>query len=452
MHADLLIRNASHLYINRGVEVAGGGWISISAGRVSAYGRSGENEPEAVRTIDAGGRLITPGLINTHHHIYQNLTRSFGPAINGSLFEWLTTLYPMWARIDEEAAYYSAWIGIAELLLGGCTTSTDHLYVHPRPKLIDAEIAAARDIGFRFYPTRGSMSRSQDDGYLPPRSVVQTNDEILEDSERLIREFHDPNPGALVRIALAPCSPFSVDDELMRATAVMSEKYNVRMHTHLAEDRDEDAFCLENYGRTPVEHFEDVGWANERSWVAHFAYPSDAEGERLARAGVGVAHCPSSNMLISGSTAKVQQLRGFGMSVGLGCDGSASTDHASLWLEARTALLLGRFTGGPQAMTARDVIDMGTRGSAGCLGWEDEIGHLTVGALADIVVWEMDPIAAAGAHSDPVEALLRCGPAKAWTTVVGGKVLVASGMLTMPGVDEALKVHARISKNMQAAL
>ncbi|WP_210480056.1 8-oxoguanine deaminase [Naasia sp. SYSU D00948] len=448
---DAVVANASHIYLDRGVELAGG-WIAVRHGRVAAYGDSGTPAPPADRVIDAGGRVVTPGLINTHHHIYQNLTRSFGPAVNGTLFGWLTTLYPMWARLDQDGAYYSAYVGIAELLLGGCTTSTDHLYVHPRPGLIDAEIRAAQDIGFRFYPTRGSMSRSEEDGYLPPRSVVQKNDVILEDSERLIRAYHDPSPGALIRVALAPCSPFSVDDDLMRATAELSERHGVRMHTHLAEDPDEDSFCLGHYGRTPVEHFEDVGWANDRSWVAHFAYPSDAESKRLAKAGVGVAHCPSSNMVLCGATANVPRLRSYGMPVGLGCDGSASADAASLWMEARGALMLARFVNGAGAFTARDALDVGTRGSAACLGWEDEIGHLTVGALADLVVWDMASVSLAGALDDPIEALLRCGPATAWTTMVGGRVLVDGGELQLPGLPDALREHRRIAADLQRAL
>ncbi|MGY1814736.1 8-oxoguanine deaminase [Blastococcus sp. SYSU D00820] len=452
MSADLLIRNASHLYLDAGLEVAGGGWLAVTGGRVSGYGGSADPAPEAARVLDAGGRLVTPGLVNTHHHVYQNLTRSYGPAVNGDLFTWLTTLYPIWARLDEEAVYTSTYVGLAELLLGGCTTSTDHLYVHPRPNLVDAEIAAAQEIGFRFAPTRGSMSRSEDDGYLPPRSVVQTADQILEDCERVVAKYHDPSPGAMVRIGLAPCSPFSVDDGLMRATAEMAERLDVRLHTHLAEAESEIDFCREVYGRTPVEHFEDVGWATGRSWVAHFAYPSDAEAQRLARAGVGVAHCPSSNMLHCGATAKVQQYRGWGGPVGLGCDGSASTDAASLWMEARAALLVGRLLGGPPSMTARDALDVGTRGSARCLGWDDEIGHLRVGAAADLVVWDLDPVSLAGAHSDPVEALLRCGPARAWTTTVAGRVLVDQGRLTLPALEEQLRVHDRVSRAMQRPL
>lgn len=448
MH-DLLIRDIGYLMLEPENELADA-WLAISNGRVAAVGTAG-TEPEARETRSVGGRLVTPGLINTHHHIYQNLTRSYGPVVNGSLFDWLTGLYPIWSTLDDEAVYVSTYIGLTELLLGGCTTSTDHLYVHPRPYLIDAQIRAAQDIGFRFYPTRGSMSLSVKDGGLPPESATQSADVILEDSERLVRKYHDPNPGAMTRIGLAPCSPFSVDDTLMRATAELSEKHDVRMHTHLAEDIDEHDYCLAKYGRTPVEHFEDMGWAGPRSWVAHFIYPSDAEVERLTSAGVGVAHCPSSNMLIGGDTAKVTTLRKRGMPVGLGCDGSASTDHASLWLEARTALLLARFQGGPTAMTARDAMSIATVGSAKCLGWDDELGRLTIGSVADLVAWHLDPVSLAGALSDPVEALLRCGPARAWITVVNGKVLVDEGVPLLPALPDMLREHRFIARRMQTA-
>ena len=446
MH-DLLVRDIGYLVLEPGSEIADA-WLAISAGRVAAVGARG-TEPVARQTISARQRTVTPGLINTHHHMYQNLTRSYGPAVNGSLFDWLTGLYPIWENLDEEAVYVSTYVGLAELLLGGCTTSTDHLYVHPRPNLIDAQVRAARDIGFRFYPTRGSMSLSVEDGGLPPASVTQDADTILADSQRLIDTYHDPEPGAMTRIALAPCSPFSVDDALMRRTAELSERTGVRLHTHLAEDLDEHTYCTERYGRTPVEHFEDVGWAGNRSWVAHFIHPSDSETRRLASAGVGVAHCPSSNMLIGSGTARVAALHSEGMAVGLGCDGSASTDHASLWLEARTALLLGRFIGGPTSMTARDALGIATVGSARCLGWDDELGRLTPGSVADLVAWHMDPVSLAGAHTDPVEALLRCGPARAWITVVNGRVLVESGELRVAGLADALVEHRRISTRMQ---
>ncbi|MEY9988985.1 8-oxoguanine deaminase [Streptomyces sp. V4I8] len=447
--ADLLVRDAELLVVDEGREIPGG-WLAVTGGRVTGVGAAG-SEPQARTTVSAAGRLVTPGLVNTHHHIYQNLTRSYAPAVNGTLFDWLTTLYPLWAGLDEEAAYVSAYVGMAELLMGGCTTSSDHLYVHPRPRLVDAEIRAARDIGFRFHATRGSMTRSVDDGGLPPRSVTQTEDEVLADSERLIRTYHDPGPGALVRVALAPCSPFSVTRSLMTATAELAERHDVRLHTHLAEDHDEDTYCLETYSCRPVEYFEETGWMSDRSWVAHCIYPNDAELRRLADAGVGVAHCPSSNMLIGGGTARVKEMRELGLPVGIGCDGSASTDHASLWMETRAALLLGRYRGGPGAMTARDALDLATRGSARCLGRADELGHLRPGACADLVVWDLHEVALAGAVSDPVEAWLRCGPARAWTTVVGGRILVDRGEPRLTGLADALTAHDRIARRMQQA-
>lgn len=449
MH-DLVLTGFSAAYIDRATELPASGWIAVTDGRVSALGGAADPVPEAVRTIDAGGRVVTPGLINTHHHVFQNLTRSYAPAVNGSLFEWLTTLYPIWSRLDAEAVHWSSWVGTAELLLGGCTTTSDHFYVHPRPRLMDAQIEAVRDTGIRFFANRGSMSKSQKDGFLPPDSAVQTSEEIMLDSQRLIETYHDPSPGSMLRVALAPCSPFTVDEQLMIDTAVMAEKHQVRLHTHLAEDADEATFCQEMFGRTPVEQFEHVGWAHDRTWVAHFAFPTPAEAQRLADAGVSATHCPSSNMLICHGTADVQGLRGMGMAVGLGVDGSASTDHASMWMEARNALLLSRFRGGPQAMGARDAIDLATAGSAQNLGWADEIGHLRVGALADLVVWDMSPFALAGTGSDPIEALLRCGPARAWITMVGGSCLVEDGHLVNPRAEEALTAHARISRSLQS--
>jgi Cytosine deaminase and related metal-dependent hydrolases len=427
-----------------------GGWVAITDGLVSGVGTG--PEPEAERVLDASGCLVTPGLINTHHHIYQNLTRAYAPAVNGTLFQWLTTLYPLWAGLDEEAAYVSAWIGLAELALGGCTTSTDHLYVAPKGggDLWSAEIQAAVELGFRFHPTRGSMSLSEKDGGLPPDSVVQDEDEILADCERLVARHHDRSHGAMVRIAIAPCSPFSVSPSLMRRAAELAERLDVRLHTHLAEDPDEDAYCLERFGRRPIEQFEEVGWMTDRAWVAHCIYPSAEEVARLGAAGVGVAHCPSSNMMIGGGgIAPVRDFRAAGVPVGLGCDGSSSVDAASLWLEARTALLLGRQRHGPTAMTARDVLDIATRGGAACLGRTGELGELTVGAAGDLVCWPLEGIAYAGALTDPVEAWLRCGPSAARHTVIAGRPLVENGALTVPGVEEMLTRHRAAARRLQ---
>jgi cytosine/adenosine deaminase-related metal-dependent hydrolase len=451
--ADLLVRDARLVATGDADDrELAGGWVAVTDGLVAGVGASTDPPPPADTVLDAGGCLVTPGLINTHHHIYQNLTRSYRPAVNGTLFQWLTTLYPRWALLDEEAAYVSAWVGLAELALGGCTTSTDHLYVHPRGAgdLISAEIRAARDLGMRFHPTRGSMSLSEKDGGLPPDSVVQDDDEILADSERLVHEHHDPSWGAMVRVALAPCSPFSVTPGLMRATAELAERLDVRLHTHLAEDPDEDRYSADTFGKRTIEHFEDVGWGSDRAWVAHCIYPNGDEIARMGRWGTGVAHCPSSNMMIGGGgIAPVAEFRAAGVPVGLGCDGSASTDSASLWMEARNALLLGRLRLGPASTSARDALEIATRGSAGCLGRRGELGELTVGAAGDLVCWPLEGVQFAGALSDPVEAWLRCGPVAARHTVVHGRAVVRDGRLTVPGEEAMLRRHAEISARIQ---
>jgi cytosine/adenosine deaminase-related metal-dependent hydrolase len=427
-----------------------GGWLAITDGRVSGVGGPG-TEPAATRTIRADGCLVTPGLINTHHHIYQNLTRAYRPATSSNLFGWLTTLYPIWAGLDEESAYLSAWIGLAELALGGCTTSMDHLYVHPAGAgdLISAEITAARELGLRFHATRGSMSRSEKDGGLPPDSVVQDDDTILADSERLVGLHHQRGADAMVQVALAPCSPFSVTPGLMRATAELAERLDVRLHTHLAEDVDEDTYCLDVYGCRPLEYFEDVGWASDRSWVAHCVYPDADEIARMATWGTAVAHCPSSNQMIGAGLAPISEFRAAGVPVGIGCDGSSSTDSASLWMESRNALLLGRLRGGPEAMQARDALDMATRGGARCLGRDGEIGQLTTGAAGDVAVWSLEGVQFAGALSDPIEAWLRCGPTAPRHTIVAGRSIVADGALVSPDVDDRLVRHRAAAARLQ---
>ncbi len=450
---DLVVRDATLVAtVDDDRRELAGGWVAVTGGLVSGVGGAGDPPPEATTVLQAGGCLVTPGLINTHHHMYQNLTRAYAPAVSSTLFGWLTTLYPRWALLDEEAAYLSAWVGLAELALGGCTTSTDHLYVHPRGggDLISAEIAAATELGMRFHPTRGSMSLSVKDGGLPPDSVVQDDDEILADSQRLVEAHHDPAWGSMVRIALAPCSPFSVTPELMRRTAELAEHLDVRLHTHLAEDPDEDRYAEKAFGRRTIDQFEAVGWMTDRTWVAHCIYPDTAEIARLGAAGVGVAHCPSSNMMIGGGgLAPVAELRAGGVPVGIGCDGSASTDHASLWLEARTALLQGRLRHGPTAMTARDVLDIATRGSAACLGRAGELGQLRVGAPGDLVCWPLEGIAFAGALTDPIEAWLRCGPVAPRHTVVAGHAVVRDGVLIATGTADILCRHGRAAARMQ---
>lgn len=453
--ADLLVHDAELLATvdDARTEIAGG-WVAVTGGVVTGVGGPGDPQPDADRRLDARGCLVTPGLVNTHHHLYQNLTRAYAPALTGGLFDWLVTLYPLWARLDEEAAYTSAYVGLTELALGGCTTSTDHSYVHPAGAgdLITAEVTAARDLGMRFHPTRGSMSLSVKDGGLPPDSVVQDDDEVLADSQRLVEAHHDRSPHAMTRVALAPCSPFSVSPRLMTATAELAETLDVRLHTHLAETRDEDAFCLETFGRRPVDHLADVGWMSERTWLAHVVWPDPGEVTRLGAARVGAAHCPSSNMVLGSGLAPVAELRAAGVPVGLGVDGSSSADSASLWLEARTAMLQGKLRHGAAAMSARDALEMATRGGAACLGRAGEIGQLSVGACGDLVVWPLDGVRFAGALSDPVEAWLRCGPVSARHTVVGGRPVVADGHPVHPGLDEQLAVHRQVSERVQAPL
>jgi cytosine/adenosine deaminase-related metal-dependent hydrolase len=451
---DLLVRNADLVATSdvAAREIAGG-WVAIRDGRVAALGGAWEPTPRARNVIDAEGCLVTPGLVNTHHHLFQNLTRAFAPAVNRTLFGWLQRLYPVWAGIDEEASYLSTHVGLVELALGGVTTTSDHLYIAPRGAgdLWSAQVEAARAVGLRLHATRGSMTLSTADDGLAPPELVQDDDEVLADCERLVGRHHDPDPHAMVQMALAPCAPFNVRPELMSATAELAERLDVRLHTHLAEDPDDDAYCRAKFGRSPVEHFEDLGWASPRSWVAHCIHPSAAEVSRLGAAGVGVAHCPSSNMILGGGgICPVQPLRTAGSPVGLGCDGSSSNDAASLWLEARTALLLGRQRGGPTGMSAREVLDMATRGGAACLGRAGVLGELSPGSAGDLVVWEQRGPLFAGAHSDPVEAWLRCGPAMARHTVVAGRVLVRDGYPTDPGLTEALAGHARVARRLQA--
>jgi cytosine/adenosine deaminase-related metal-dependent hydrolase len=454
MSADLIIADAAVIAtVDADRREVRDGWISVENGVITAIGGPDDRRPDATRLVSANGCLVTPGLINTHHHLYQNLTRAYSPMTSAPLFGWLQALYPLWRQLDEEATYVSAWVGLAELALSGCTTSTDHLYLHPAGggDLITAEIEAARDIGVRFHPTHGSMSLSEKDGGLPPDDVVMDEDEILAESERLVAAHHDPSHGAMTRVALAPCSPFSVTPDLMRRTAELAERLDVRLHTHLAENAEDDDFSMATFGRRCIEQFEEVGWCTDRSWVAHCVRPNTGEIARLGRAGVGVAHCPSSNLILSSGIAPVVDLRAAGSPVGIGCDGSSSADAASLWQESRLAMLLGKLKNGAEAMSARDALEIATRGGAACLGRQGELGTLEVGAVADIVAWRLDGPAFAGVVDDLVEGWLRCGPVGAHHTVVGGNLVVESGELVSPRLDEMLAAHAVISRRFQPA-
>jgi cytosine/adenosine deaminase-related metal-dependent hydrolase len=447
---DLVIRNARCVAtLDDARRELAGGWVAITDGLIEAVG-DGE-APAAAETVDASECLVTPGLINTHHHLYQNLTRAYPPMTDKPLFGWLQSLYPLWAAIDTESVYVSTWVGLAELALSGCTTSSDHLYLHPHGAgdLLTAEIEAARDIGVRFHPTRGSMSLSEKDGGLPPDHVVADDDSILSASEEAVARHHDRSWGAMTRVALAPCSPFSVTEDLMVRTAELAERLDVRLHTHFAENAEDDEFSLATFGCRPMDYLERTGWSSDRTWVAHCVMPNPDEVARLGAAGVGVAHCPSSNLILASGISPVVDLRAAGVHVGLGVDGSSSADSASLWLEARQAMLLAKLRDGAAAGTARMALEIATLGGAACLGRTGELGVLQPGAVADVAVWSLTGPTFAGALADPVEAWLRCGPTGARDTIVHGRPVVRGGAMVSARVDEMLVEHDRLASRIQ---
>lgn len=420
----LLIKDATALAIlEPGRPYLRGGYILIRDGFIEGLG-TGPPPGPADETIDASGKVVLPGFVNAHHHLYQTLTRAYPPAMDAPLFAWLKALYPLWARLDEEAVYLAALVGMAELMLSGCTTTTDHHYIFTQSleRAIDLEIEAAREIGIRFHPCRGSMSLGEEEGGLPPQSVVQKEEEVLADSERLIKRYHDPSPGAMVRIALAPCSPFSVTPELMRQTAELARRHGVRLNTHLAETKDEEQFCLERFGLRPVEYLEELGWLAPDVWITHAVHLQDQEIARLARAGVAVAHCPSSNMRLGSGIAPVVELRRAGVPVGLGVDGSASNDSSNMLLEVRQALLLQRVAHGSGALKVQEALEMATLGGACCLGRED-VGRLAVGQVADLAIFDLEELNYSGA-GDPLGALVLCAPTTVETLIIGGRVVI----------------------------
>ncbi len=426
-----------------------GGWVAITGGLVEAVGTG--QAPAATTTIDATDCLVTPGLVNSHHHLFQNLTRALPAMTDKPLFGWLQSLYPLWRGLDTEAAYLSAWVGLAELALAGCTTSTDHLYLHPHGAgdLLTAEVEAARDLGVRFHPTRGSMSLSEKDGGLPPDDVVADDDDILAAGEDAVHRHHDRGHGAMTRVALAPCSPFTVTESLMVRSAELAERLDVRLHTHFAENSEDDDFSLATFGCRPTDYLERTGWMTDRSWLAHCVMPDPSEVVRLGAAGVGVAHCPSSNMILASGIAPVVALRAAGVHVGLGVDGSSSADAGSLWLEARQAMLLAKLRDGAAAGTARMALEMATLGGAACLGRAGEIGVLAPGAVGDLAVWSLTGPAFAGAIADPIEGWLRCGPLGARDTVVHGTAIVRDGRLVHPAVADRLQAHRAVAVRIQ---
>jgi cytosine/adenosine deaminase-related metal-dependent hydrolase len=405
------------------------GHVVLDDGRIVAVGPGAapEQYPAATR-IDGAGCLVTPGFVNTHSHFYQWITRGY--ATDDTLFGWLTTLYPIWARLTPELVHASASANLAWLALTGCTTSTDHHYVFPHGAgdLLEAEILAARDIGLRFHPARGSMNLGQSHGGLPPDSVVEGHDAILAATEAAITRWHDPSFDAMTRIAVAPCSPFSVTADLMRDSAALARTHGVRLHTHLAETQDEESFCLEKYGRTSAQYAEDLGWLGPDVWMAHCVHLSDDAVARFGATGTGVAHCPSSNGRLGAGIAPVRGLLDAGGPVGLGVDGAASNESGRMVGELHQALLAARYRGGPLALTARESLRMATMGGARCIGRQDELGSIEPGKLADVVVWRVDDLAGAGI-ADPV-ATLAFGAPKLEHTFVGGRHVVAGGELT----------------------
>ncbi|MCU1459754.1 MAG: S-adenosylhomocysteine deaminase [Actinomycetia bacterium] len=448
---DLLVSGADHLVLSPGDELPGG-WVGIRDGFVVAVGSSVDEAPPAARVLRADGCLVTPGLINTHHHMYQNLARAFAPVAAVPFDVWLATLTPLWSQLDEEAVHSSAWVGLAELALGGCTTTTDHLYIHPPGggDLLGAEIAAAVDVGLRFHPTYGSMDITESDGGFAPDALSRDADDILATAATHIARHHDPTPGAMVRVALAPAATYLASEALLTGSAELAEQTDVRLHTHLAYADIEDDYCSVNYGRSVLDHVEACGWGSDRAWIAHGTRIDEAGAKRLQSWGTSVAHCPSSTMLAGGGMTPVHLLRDHHVPIGLGCDGSASTDTASLWLEARQALLVHRWLGGPDRFTARDALTLATLGGASCLGREGELGTLHPGAAADLVCWQLAGPAFSGALSDPVEAWLRCGPIGAHHTVVAGRMVVESGQLVHGDLDDRLAEHRRIATRFQS--
>lgn len=447
----LLIRNAAVIgTMDDERTVHRNGSVLIEGNRVKEIGAFAP--PDRVdRVIEAGGMAVVPGMINTHHHLYQVLTRNIPLVQDAKLFRWLEVLYELWNELTAEGVYWSTLAGLGELLLSGCTTSSDHLYLVPGSagnNLFDREIEAAGALGSRFHPTRGSMSRGRSKGGLPPDHVVQDEDAILEDSIRIIEKYHDPEPFSMCRVVLAPCSPFSVTSTLMEKVVDLARSMKVMCHTHLAETRDEEDYCLQNHGVRPLKYMESLGWVGRDVWFAHGIHFDDEELELLARTGTGVAHCPSSNLRLGSGIARVRRMLDLDIPVGLGVDGSASNDTSDMLAEARQCLLIHRYFSGVDSMSAEDVFSIATRGGARLLG-RDDIGSLEEGKAADLAIFDLRQLSYAGALHDPLAALLFCGMShRAHTVIVNGEIVVSNGKLV--AVDEAEVVDSvnRISREM----
>ncbi len=442
----LLIRDIHTLVLmDERDTVLRGAFLYTENGEIKLVGTRPPPGLRPTRTMSGRYLLGIPGMINTHHHLYQTLTRAYPGAADASLFRWLRTLYPLWARLDEEALYVAALVGMAELMLSGCTTTADHHYVFPpgQAKLIDAEIEAARRIGIRFHPTRGSMSVGRSRGGLPPDSLVQNEETILADSERLISKYHDSRPGSMLQIGLAPCSPFSVSKKLMRQTSELAHRHGVRLHTHLAETHDEEIYCRNRFRQRPLAFLENLGWLGNSTWIAHGIHFRPSEIARLGRAHVGVAHCPSSNMRLASGVAPVLGLGRAGCHVGLGVDGSASNDSSHLLAEARQALLLHRLAHGTGALSVRQALRMATAEGARCLGRND-LGSLETHKRADLALFDLRDISYSGA-GDAVSALLLCAPTHVSTLIIEGRVVVEDRELQTLAIKPILARHRRLA-------
>ena len=444
----ILVRNARLLVTMDAQrrEIADGA-VFIRGNVIEQVGASADLPHQADEVIDASNHVVMPGLVNTHHHMYQSLTRVVPAAQDGELFNWLQTLYPIWAGLTAGMIRVSTQTAMAELMLSGCTTSSDHLYIYPNDCRLDDSIEAAQQIGMRFHAARGSMSVGQSAGGLPPDSVVEKEDAILKDTQRLIETWHDPSRHAMLRVVVAPCSPFSVSRDLMKQSALLARSHGVSMHTHLAENVKDVAYSLEKFGMTPAEYAEDCGWVGHDVWHAH-CVQLDAPGIALfAHTGTGVAHCPCSNMRLASGIAPVRRMLHAGVKVGLGVDGSASNDGAHMLGEARQAMLLQRVGFGPDAMSARQALELATLGGAKVLG-RDDIGALAPGMSADLVLFRLDQLGMAGALHDPLAALVFCTPSNVDCSIINGRVVVRDGHLATVEVAPLVERHNRLAMEL----
>ena len=447
--ATLLLKNARTVAtFDRERRELHGASIFVRDNVIESIQAAGSRGQTADAMIDCSRMVLLPGLVNTHHHFYQTLTRSVPGTQDVKLFDWLQTLYPMWGRFTPEAMRVATQIAIAELLLSGCTTSMDHTYIWPNGSRVDDQIEVARDMGFRFHASRGSMSLGRSKGGLPPDDVVEDESEILKDTQRVIDTYHDPAPFAMTRIVVAPCSPFSVTPDLMRESIALARSSGVHSHTHLAETLDEENYCAATFGCRPVELAEKLGWVGNDVWHAHMVHASPAECERLGATRTGIAYCASSNMRLGSGIAPIAALHSAGARVGIGVDGSASNDSSNLIDEARHAMLLQRIAGGAAALTARDALEMATRGGAAVLG-RDDIGSLEAGKAADIAGWSIDSLElSGGAVHDPVASLVFCRPQRADLVIVNGKERVRNGELLDFDLRSAINKANEIAKSL----